>query len=43
MQDRLVQLLRPVIGTGPGICGIRLTQNVIDGVLIEDAYIYRLM
>jgi hypothetical protein len=27
---------------GPGIGGIRFSQSMIDGVLIEDAYIYRL-
>jgi hypothetical protein len=40
----LVSLLRAVISTGPGsnISGMRFTSNVINGVLIEDAYIYRL-
>lgn len=39
--DNLVKLLRSAIKTGPGITGIRLRGNVIDSVLIEDAYIYR--
>jgi len=38
----LVRLLRQAIATGPGIGGIRFTRNVINGVPIEDAYIYRL-
>jgi hypothetical protein len=39
----LVRLLRKAIRTGPGITGIRFTNNVIDGVIVEDAYIYRVM
>lgn len=38
----IVALLRVAIRTGPGISGIRFTRNVINGTLIEDAYIYRL-
>ncbi len=38
----LIQLLRQAVATGPGISGIRFTGNVINGVPIEDAYIYRL-
>ena len=38
----LIKLLRQALGTGPGISGIRFTRNVINGVAIEDAYIYRL-
>lgn len=34
--------LRSAVSTGPGISGIRFSQNVINGQLIEDAYIYRL-
>jgi len=41
--DPLLNLLRPAIRTGPGISGIRFTQNVINGTLIDDAYIYRLL
>jgi hypothetical protein len=40
--DQLVSLLRIAITTGLGITGIRFSQNVINGVFIEDAYIYRL-
>jgi hypothetical protein len=40
--DPLILLMRVAIRTGSGIAGIRLTRNMINGVLIEDAYIYRL-
>jgi len=39
----IVILLKKVIRTGPGISGIRFTNNVINGTVIEDAYIYRLI
>lgn len=38
----VVRLLGAAIRTGPGVSGIRFTHNVINGTLIEDAYIYRL-
>ena len=38
----IIKLLAQAIIFGPGISGIRLKQNVLDGMLIEDAYIYRL-
>ncbi len=38
----MVALLRTAVHTGPGIAGIRFTRNVVNGTLIEDAYIYRL-
>lgn len=37
----LFALLRMAIATGPGIAGVRFTRNVINGQMIEDAYIYR--
>jgi hypothetical protein len=40
--DPLVTLLRKAISTGPGISGVRFTNNSINGTLIDDAYIYRL-
>jgi len=40
--DPLVALLRKGIRTGPGISGIRFSNNVINGVHIDDAYIYRM-
>lgn len=38
----VLALLRPIISTGKGIHGVRFTNNVINGQVIEDAYIYRL-
>jgi hypothetical protein len=38
----MIALLSKAVSTGPGISGIRLARNVVDGTLIEDAYIYRL-
>lgn len=40
--DPLLSLLRVAIKTGSGISGIRFTHNMINNVLIEDAYIYRI-
>jgi hypothetical protein len=39
----LVKLLRVAIRTGGGISGIRFKSNVINGTVIEDAYVYRLL
>ena len=39
--DRLVTLLRAGVHTGPGLSAIRLTRDVIKGVLIPDVLIYR--
>jgi len=41
--DNLVKLLKLTIKTGPGVSHIRFTRNVINNVLIEDAYIYRVV
>jgi len=38
----VIALLSGAIRTGPGISGIRFTNNVVNGTVIEDAYIYRL-
>lgn len=38
----IIALLRVAMRTGPGISGIRFKNNVVNGTLIEDAYIYRL-
>jgi hypothetical protein len=43
MRDRKVLLLGKMIQTGPGLSGIRLSRNVINGTYVEDAYIYRLL
>ena len=40
--EPIVLLLGTAIRTGPGISGIRFKNNVINGMVIEDAYIYRL-
>jgi hypothetical protein len=40
-KDRLLQLLRTAIKTGPGISGIRFTGNTINGVRFPDSFIYR--
>lgn len=40
-RDPLYGLLRVAVSTGPGISGVRFSRNVINGQLIEDAYIYR--
>jgi len=37
-----VSVLKKALRVEPGARGIRFSQNVIDGVLIEDAYVYRL-
>jgi len=39
----IVALLRLEIRTGPEISGIRFTDSVINGTVIEDTYIYRLL
>ena len=38
----LLRLLRTAVKTGPGTSGIRFQKNMINGTLIEDAYIYRM-
>ncbi len=38
----LIQLLRRAIKTGRSISHTRFTANVINGVLIDDAYLYRI-
>lgn len=38
----LFLLLKSAVATGDGIGGIRFSKNVINGLMIEDAYIYRL-
>ena len=41
--DPLIKLLRQAITTGQAISGIRFSRNIVNGVLIEDAYIYKLV
>lgn len=37
----MVASLRLLIQTGPDLTGVRITDNVVNGNVIEDAYIYR--
>ena len=37
----LFQSLRAAMPTGPGISGVRLSRSVINGKLVEGAYLYR--
>lgn len=41
VDNQTVQLLRLAIETSGGISDIRFSKNTINGVFIEDAYIYR--
>lgn len=40
--DPLISLLKRAMKTGKGVSGIRFSGNLINGIPIEDAYIYRL-
>jgi len=40
--DPVVSLLRIAIKTGDGISGIRFSRNTINGIFVEDTYIYRM-
>ncbi len=40
--SELIQRLRKAVRTGPGISGVRISRSTIDGVFIQDAYVYRL-
>lgn len=43
VNDDMVNLLKVLIKTGPNdLNEMRFTQNVINGVMIEDAFIYRI-
>ncbi len=39
--DKIVKLLQFAVVAGDGISGIRFSRNTINGVFIEDCYIYR--
>jgi hypothetical protein len=39
----IIGLIRTAITTGPGISNIRFSNNVINGTLIEDVHIYRIL
>ncbi len=40
-KDRLIQLFRSAVQTGKSISDIRFSRNVINGVYIDDALVYR--
>lgn len=40
--DPLIKLLKIGMKTGNGVSGIRFSRSLINGVPIEDAYVYRL-
>jgi len=40
--DPMIRLLSTIVTTGPKLEGFRFTHNVVNGTLIEDAFIYRL-
>ncbi len=40
-KNQVVQILKMAIATGDVISGIRFSRNTINGVFIEDTYIYR--
>jgi len=40
--SKLILLLKMALKTDDSISGIRFTRNSINGILIEDAYIYRM-
>ncbi|MBL4606672.1 MAG: hypothetical protein JKY01_02450 [Pseudomonadales bacterium] len=39
--NQIAQLLKFAIDTGEGVAGIRFSKNTINGIFIEDTYIYR--
>ena len=41
-RNHMINNLKGAIHTGKGFSDIRFTHNFVNGVLIEDAYIYRL-
>ena len=41
-KDSFISMLRSAIQPGEGISGIRFSRNTINGIYVEDAYIYRL-
>ncbi len=40
-KNRIVQAIGKAVKTGPGIAGIRFARNTINGVYVDDAWIYR--
>ena len=42
-KDALIASLQTALNPGNGVSGLRLTRTVLNGLFIEDAYIYRMM
>ena len=42
LANPLIAALRSAIRIGPENSGVRLTSNVLNGIFVEDAYVYRL-
>ena len=40
-KNQIVQLLKMMVGTGDGVSSIRFSRNTINGIFIEDTFIYR--
>jgi len=38
---RVVELIRKAVRKGPVVRGFRIKNNVVDGTLVEDAFVYR--
>lgn len=41
-RNKMISNLKTAIHTGKGFANIRFTHNFVNGILVEDAYIYRL-
>ena len=41
-KNKMISNLKSAVHTGQGLANIRFTHNFVNGILIEDAYIYRL-
>jgi hypothetical protein len=42
-RDPMITILRSAVATGPGFANVRFSRNTVDGLYIEDAFIYRLI
>jgi len=38
----IVQVLEHAVSTGPGLSGLRFSRNTVEGMFIEDVYVYRM-
>jgi hypothetical protein len=41
--NEIAKLLRSAVQTGPELASIRFSSNTVNGVFVEDAFIYRLV